>query len=117
MAVAQENRFHGRASLKFVFNRGQIVRGPDISLRYVLNSRRQTYRLAVVVSRKVNKSAVVRNRIRRRINELVRLSAQQMTGPYDLVFMVFSDNAAEMDSAKLEQIVTGCLKRAGVVSS
>jgi ribonuclease P protein component len=113
--IAAEHRFHGRASLRYVFSRGQVIRAQDISLRYVKNTRIQSYRMAVVVSRKVSKSAVVRNRIRRRIYEIVRLKAEQISEPYDLVFSVFSDNSSKISAKQLEENISYCLRRAGVI--
>ena len=63
--IARAHRFHGHNSLRYVYGRGKIIRGQFFSLKYALNSKRRRYRAAVVVSRKVHKSAVVRNRIRR----------------------------------------------------
>ena len=60
------HRFHGYNALNLAHKQGQVVRGPAMSLKYMLNTRRQIYRVAVVVSKKVSKSAVTRNRIRRR---------------------------------------------------
>lgn len=109
------HRFHGRASLRFVYQRGQMVRGELVSLRYIRNDRRPSYRAAVVVSRKVSKSAVVRNRIRRRIYEIVRNQADRFTGPYDLVFSVYGDGVAKLPHATLQKQVVAQLERAGVV--
>lgn len=110
------HRFHGRGSLHFVYQHGKTIRGPYSSLRFVRNQRRKTYRMAVVVSRKVHKSAVVRNRIRRRIYELVRGVDEHITTPYDLVFTVYSDQVAEQDSAELAEVVYRQLRTAGVLS-
>jgi ribonuclease P protein component len=64
-----------------------------------------------VVSRKVNKSAVVRNRIRRRIYEQVR---QYETVPpdTDLIFTVFSDQVANLESKQLKTIISELLNKA-----
>ncbi len=108
------HRFHGRSSLRFVYQRGQVVRGTLVSLRFVRNDRQQSYRVAVVVSRKVSKSAVVRNRIRRRIYEIVRKNAAQITEAYDLVFTVYGEDAAQMSHATLQKVILGELSRARV---
>jgi len=88
------HRFHGLGSLRFVYSRGQTVRGPLLALKYARNSRRTDWRAAVVVSRKVHKSAVVRNRIRRRIFEIIRTELKDFSEPYDLVFIAYSDQLA-----------------------
>jgi ribonuclease P protein component len=65
--IGRANRFHGYNSLRYVYKHGKTVRGPHMSLRFCPDAKRQDYRLAVVVSKKISKSAVARNRIRRRI--------------------------------------------------
>lgn len=115
--IKSTHRFHGRGSLRFVYQRGQTVRGAQISLRYVLNSRRSEYRAAVVVSRKVSKSAVVRNRVRRRIYEIVRNNSAAINGPFDLVFTVYGDEVARLPHAKLQKAVLGQLRKAGALRS
>lgn len=114
--IGATHRFHGRSSLRFVYQRGQTIRGGALSLRHIRNERRDSYRTAVVVSRKVSKSAVVRNRIRRRVYEIIRKSSAQITGPYDLVFTVYSESAADMSHATLQKIVLGQLVQAGAMS-
>lgn len=111
------HRFHGRNSLRFVFQRGKSVRGAQVSLRYVLNNRRKEYRAAVVVSRKVSKSAVVRNRVRRRIYEIIRKNSARIIRPYDLVFTVYSEEVAEMPHAQLQKIILGKLEKAQVLGA
>ena len=101
--------------MRFVYQRGQSLRGNIVSLRYVRNDRQANYRVAVVVSRKVSKRAVVRNRIRRRLYEIVRKNSAQIAAPYDLVFTVYSESAADISHAALQKIVLGQLKQAGVL--
>jgi len=86
-----------------------------MSLRVARNNRRASFRAAVIVSRKVHKSAVRRNRIRRRIYEAVRLRSGTITAPYDLVFTVFSDQLANMPAMQLQALVERMLARARVI--
>ncbi|HSW74841.1 MAG TPA: ribonuclease P protein component [Candidatus Saccharimonadales bacterium] len=115
--INRTHRFHGRGSLRFVYQRGKTIRGAYGSLKYIHNSRRQTYRMAVVVSRKVSKSAVVRNRIRRRIYEAVRLRETEIVGPYDIVFTVFSEQLATMLWPEITERVYGKLEEADILPS
>jgi ribonuclease P protein component len=115
--ITQAHRFHGRSSLRFVYQRGQNIRGQELSLRYVLNTRIPRYRVAVVVSRKVSKSAVVRNRIRRRIYEIIRNAASGITEPYDLVFTVYSETAATLAHGALKTVILSSLEKAGALQS
>lgn len=115
--IHRTHRFHGRGSLAFVYKRGQTVRAPLVSLKYILNQRRKAYRVAVVVSRKVSKSAVVRNRIRRRIYEAVREVHSDITAAYDLVFIVYGEDLAHIQASALRKAVHQHLRNAGVVSN
>jgi ribonuclease P protein component len=67
--------------------------------------------VAVVVSRKVSKSAVVRNRIRRRVYEIVR-QADNVPPSSDLIFTIFSEQVAELEAAKLQNMVAELLAKA-----
>lgn len=114
--INRKHRFHGRSSLRFVYSRGEMVRGSMFSLKSIINPRRHSYRMAVVVSRKVHKSAVVRNRIRRRIYEVMRQQESHIAAPYDIIFLVHSDQLALCDHDQLEAQVVEQLAKAGVLS-
>ncbi len=110
--LSQRHRFHGYNSLQPVYRQGKTVRGPQLSLKFAKRDPRRPYRVAVVVSRKVSKSAVVRNRIRRRIYESIRRNDADIAPGTDLVFTVFSDETATMQSERLEAIVGDLLHKA-----
>ncbi|MBX4188644.1 ribonuclease P protein component [Candidatus Saccharibacteria bacterium] len=112
--ISRSHRFHGYNSLRFVYRHGQVARGSAFAVKAHLNPRRRSYRLAVVVSRKVSKSAVVRNRMRRRIYELVRLNEDRITQPFDIVITVFQDSLLEQPGKQLEAQIKKQLKEAGV---
>jgi ribonuclease P protein component len=113
--ITNANRFHGYNSLRNVYRKGETVRGPQLAIKYVVNTKRKTFRMGVVVSKKVSKSAVVRNRIRRRLYEVVRTLPAPPGKPYDLVFMVYSDQLAEMPYPELQLLVRDVLERADIV--
>lgn len=114
--LSGKHRFHGLNSLRTTYKHGQLVRSQQISLRYLLNQRRQTYRCAVVVSKKVEKSAVGRNRLRRRIFEVVRQLEPSINQPYDLVISVFSASLADLSHPELIKQITELMAKAGVVT-
>ena len=114
--ISKEHRFAGQAGLRFVYRHGQTVRGPLFSVKSARNSRRASYRAAIVISRKVHKSAVVRNKIRRRLYEAVRLLEEDIAGPYDIVLNVFSDSAADEPAESLKRQLKKQLTEAGVLA-
>jgi ribonuclease P protein component len=115
--ISRNNRFHGRASIQRLYKNGKMVRFGSLSMRFAPNSHRDQYRLAVVVSRKVSKSAVVRNRIRRRVYENVRILSTSFDTPYDLVIVAYDESLAELPAEKLRTDVIKLLNKAEVVSS
>lgn len=113
--ISSQHRFHGPTSLSFVFRRGSTVRDRFMALRYIKNQRRHSYRLAVTVSRKIHRSAVQRNRVRRRLYAIVQKHEGRITEPFDLVLSVYSDQVVGLPPAELEQTVVRLLTKAGVL--
>lgn len=114
--IGRANRFHGRGSITRLYANGKTVRTGSLALRYAQNPKRRDYRVAVVVSRKVSKSAVVRNRIRRRVYESVRILSSNFEQPYDLVFTVFDAKMAAVPPIELAADIAKLCKKAGLSS-
>ncbi len=113
--IHRSHRFHGYGSLRYVYQHGHTVRGPVLSLKYAPNQKRKSYRLAVVVSKKVHKSAVARNRMRRRLYEAVRLFEANITQPHDMVITVFHQQLLELSPKELSMMVHAQLKQAKII--
>lgn len=103
-------RFHGHNSLRPVYQKGKALRSAHIKLLWQ-QSGRTAPRVAVVVSKKVHKSAVVRNRIRRRIYEQMRGVLQGTPPAIDFVFIVQDTAPAEVSHDELVAEVTGLLQK------
>jgi len=114
--ISRAHRFHGYNALRLVYGRGQTIRSQLLAVKYLPNPKRTSYRAAVVVSKKVHKSAVVRARIRRRLYEIIRINSGQITQPYDIVVIVFSETIATMEATKLQDMLVDQLERAGLMS-
>ncbi|MBO7664268.1 ribonuclease P protein component [Candidatus Saccharibacteria bacterium] len=97
-------RFHSRGGVRYVFQKGKTVRTQKMSLTTLDNERGFT-RVAVVVSKKVLKTAVGRNRIRRRIYEAVRRNFEDLPKNRDYIFSVFTKEVAVMPNKELEKIL------------
>ena len=110
-------RFHGHGGVRAVQRQGQSVRGEFMALKFMrVRSAGRPYRASVVVSRKVSKSAPVRNRIRRRVYEIIRTHQESIPGGSDFVISVFDARIADMEHVQLERLVAGLLKKAGLLS-
>ncbi len=106
--IASKHRFHGHRAVSKV--RGGRVQLSDFKV-FFARSKRSDYRMAVVVSKKIAKSAVVRNRIRRRLYESVRKQALLNNQSVDVVFVVQKDTLAEVDSKALDTQVSKACKK------
>jgi ribonuclease P protein component len=115
--IGRNHRFHGRASIQRLYKSGKMVRFGALSLKYGDNPRRSDYRLAVVVSRKVSKSAVVRNRIRRRLYEHVRILSSSFAKPADLLLIVYDESVADKPAVEVRQDVENLLKKAKLLAA
>ena len=85
-----------------MYQKGKTIRKPNMSLVFLKNERHFT-RFAVVVSKKVVKSAVKRNRIRRRVYEALRLNLDLIPKEYDYIFVIFSKEVLALPFSELEK--------------
>lgn len=68
-----------------------------------------------MVSKKVSKSAVKRNRIRRRLYEAVRRQKEWADTPQDMIFSVFSEQLAIVPSKEIDLLVNTLLRQAKII--
>lgn len=101
-------RFHGHNSLRYVYANGKAVRSQTITVKTTTNDRRKYSRFSVVVSKKVIKSAVGRNRIRRRLYEYIRTHINDIEGIHDVVLICTSSELRTLPyediSSQLDQL-------------
>ena len=97
-------RFHSRGGVRYVYQKGKTIRTSKMSLVFVKNERGFT-RIGVVVSKKIEKTAVGRNRIRRRIYEVLRRNFDKLPEKTDYVFVVFSKDVMKMPTSELEGVI------------
>ncbi|HEY5550174.1 MAG TPA: ribonuclease P protein component [Candidatus Saccharimonadales bacterium] len=114
--ISKTHRFEGSRSLRFVYQKGVTSRGPLFSVKAAPNPRHKSYRAAVVVSRKVHKSAVTRNRMRRRLYEIIRNLETDIDRPYDIVLTVFNESLLEEPPQSLARQVKKQLMATGVLA-
>lgn len=113
--IAKIFRFHGHNSVRTIYRKGRAVRNSLGSLHSYSDARTTKPRIAVVVSRKVSKSAVVRNRIRRRVYEIIRLQMPHMQRPVHMVVTVYQVEAATNPAEEVAQQVHDLLRQAHII--
>ena len=85
MALNKKNRLKRTKDFEGVFKRGKSIKGEFLFIRYLKNNL-EFPRFAFVVSAKVSKKAVVRNRIRRILSEAVRSELKNLQ-PRDIIMI------------------------------
>ena len=80
-----------------------------LSLIVCDNTRGKT-RFAVVVSKKTLKSAVGRNRIRRRVYEAIRLNFDKFKKSRDYIFVVYSKGIKDQPFSELQKTIRSLLE-------
>lgn len=106
--LSQKYRFHSRGGVRYTYQHGKTIRTPKVSLVYNPNSR-GFQRFAVVVSKKVEKTAVGRNRIRRRVYEAIRLNLPSYAAKTDCIFVIYSKDVLSMPFSELQSAIASLL--------
>ncbi len=106
--LRKKYRFHSRGGVRATYQHGKTIRTPQMSLIFAPNQR-GFQRFAVVVSKKVLKSAVGRNRIRRRVYEAIRLETGDFKIKQDSIFVVYNKNVNKIPFLELRRLVRDLL--------
>lgn len=108
--LSQKYRFHSRGGVNHTYQAGKTIRTPLVSLVFAPNERGYQ-RFGVVVSKKVLKSAVGRNRIRRRVYEAIRLELPNFDRPEDCLFVIFNQSVKDLPFRDLRRLIHDLLYR------
>lgn len=111
--LAKKYRFHSRGGVRFTYQKGKTIRTPKLSLVFNENSRNHQ-RFAVVISKKVIKSAVGRNRVRRRVYEAIRMNLPYFKDAKDCIFVIYSKEIKDIDFETLIRMVRDLLTQSQV---
>ncbi len=69
---------------------GKSIRTPDFTIK-VLKVKEPVIKLGIVVPKKVSKKAVVRNRARRRVREIIRKNISLATPGFFVIVNIYND--------------------------
>lgn len=108
--LSKKYRFHSRGGVKYTYSHGKTIRSPKLSLVYNENPR-GFQRFAVVVSKKIAKSAVERNRIRRRVYEAIRYELPNFDKKQDNIFVVYSKDVKNISFTELQSLINSLLEQ------
>jgi ribonuclease P protein component len=102
--LVRRYRLTKRNDFKKVFQRGKKSFGKLFSIRHLVNDL-ENPRIAVVVSNKVSKRAIVRNKIKRRIRAVVKNNLADVSDNYDVIISALPPSVdVDYDTLKVELI-------------
>jgi ribonuclease P protein component len=84
--LPKENRLKKEKEFEAVFKGGRILKGSYVFLKYLANGTDKT-KFGFVVSKKVSKLAVKRNKAKRRMREIVRLRKEEIKKGLSIIFI------------------------------
>ena len=113
--LARRNRLRKSRDIQRVSKQGRLAAGAFITVRTQAN-RFQLIRCAVVISKKVDKRAVVRNRCRRRVQEILRTHLSELQGGSDILIYIRKD-ISDLSVAEIQSEVLNTLKRVNLLTS
>ena len=104
---SKNERLHTNKDFKIVFRKGKLYYAPSLHMylykRVQTNANPNITRLGIVVSRKLD-TAVKRNKLKRRIREIFRLSKYRLKKGYDIIF-VAKNNSTKLNYNQLKETI------------
>jgi ribonuclease P protein component len=106
-------RLANREDFNKIYRFGKSAANHQFVLYYYPQPQQPHFRLGISASKKVG-IAVVRNQIRRRIKEIVRLNEARIPPGYDYILIVRKP-AVEMEYGELEKSLFHVFRKAGLI--
>ncbi|MDD4409137.1 MAG: ribonuclease P protein component [Candidatus Pacebacteria bacterium] len=110
-----KNRLKKKKDFEKVFEKGSTIRNRYFFLRVLANNGENDTRIGFIVSKKVSKRAVERNRIKRLFRESVRLSIDKIRPGYDMIFIVLS-GANHKELIEIKKEIDNVLEKSNLIN-
>lgn len=111
--LKRTNRLRKQKDFARVFKRGKTVHMPAFTIKYHPNNQPHT-RVAVVISTKVAKKAVIRNRTRRRFYNQLQAMWPEVHPGVDIVILL-RHQAIDLRGKHLAEQLRSCFHKAGIL--
>lgn len=114
MALPKSNRLTRDKDFKNVFDSGETVKDSFLFIKFLKNESRKSSRFGIVISSKVSKKAIVRNRVRRQISEIIRNNLKRVVNSIDVV-IVTNSKIVDKEFTEIEKVVLRLLKKSKIL--
>lgn len=110
---AKENRLKKKKDFALVFKKGQGVKEDLLVLKFLPNQLKNS-RLGIIVSQKVSKKATSRNKIKRRLKNLIQIKMPNIKKKVDIVIITLP-GLGKKDFWETEKIVNKLFQKAKLI--
>lgn len=112
--LPSQNRLKKKKDFQKVFKKGKGLRENLITLKWV-NNNLETSRFGIVISKKISKKAVLRNKIRRRLREEIKKILPHFKKGIDIV-IIANPGATKEKREKIAEDLKKIFYRARLIS-
>ena len=109
--LKKENRLKKNRHFNYIYKKGEKFFEKHLNL-CILKTKFKPFKVGFSVSNKIGKSTV-RNKVKRRLREIVRLNFSSIKGTHNLVFIA-KDGIEKLNYKELENELINLLKKANL---
>lgn len=110
--ISKEHRLN-KKQLGNVMTKGRRFRGDLFDIKYLQSD---SSKIGIIISKKVNKSAVVRNKIRRKLKAWF-INEFRDKYDFEIVFIIKSDSLYEIKNEEIRTLLEDFLKYIGKIKN
>jgi ribonuclease P protein component len=111
--LPKTNRLQKKKDIENVLKKGKSLKEDFLILKTIKNNLKVS-RFGFIISKKVSKKANIRNKIKRRLSELVRLKMKTIKKGIDCL-LITVPGLETKDFWEIEEIVNNLFKKSGIV--
>jgi len=113
--LSPKNRLKKKKDFEKVLKRGKGFREDFLFLKLIKNNFKIS-RVGFIVSKKISKKAVQRNKIKRKLREIIQLYLAKIQPGFDLVFLA-KPGIEKRDFWEIEQTIDKILKKSKILDA
>ena len=111
--LQQKNRIRKKKEIEEIFKKGKGFKQDFLILKTNKNNL-DTCRFAFIVSKKISKKAVIRNKIKRRLREAVRLKIKELKPGFDNLFIALHEIETK-DFKEIQEAIEKLFKKSDLL--
>ncbi|NIM47405.1 MAG: ribonuclease P protein component [Candidatus Aenigmarchaeota archaeon] len=111
--LRKEFRVTKKRDFEKIRKKGKFFSNSDLAINFISNHL-SISRVAIIISKKLLKKAIQRNRLRRQIREAIRLNFLKIKPGFDLAILLRKD-ISSWDFKKIESRLIETLKKTGLL--